>query len=107
MGGKMSKAKERYANPPKLERDKETGKPKITKAEKKSSDVAASVDGPLEGAHGNAMQKLHMKHSKERMEMTQKHEREHLALLHKGMGKEGSKAEEASESPAEAEKEGD
>lgn len=92
----MSKAKERYANPPKMERDHESGKQKITKSEKKSSDVAAGVDGPLESKHGEAMQKLHMKHSKERMELTQKHEREHLALMHKGLDKKGSEPEEKS-----------
>lgn len=98
----MTMHKKMYKDSPKLERDGESGKMKITKAEKKSAEVSAGTEGVVKDEHEDAVMKLHQKHSKERMDMHHKHEKEHLSLSHKGLGKEASQ-----EAPQEEKKAGE
>lgn len=87
-----------YKDSPKLERGKE-GKMEITKAEKKSSEVASGTEGVAK-EHDQAVMKLHQKHAKERMDMHHKHEKEHLALMQKGMNQEMQPQEQGEPAPA-------
>lgn len=85
---KMPRHEKMYSESPMMGKD-EHGKPAVKKAEKKMPEKEA--DGMHE--HNQEMQNMHMKHMKERMELSQKHETEHMAAMHKSMkkGAEGEK----------------
>ncbi len=102
----MPKHKKAYKDSPTLKR-KEDGKMGISRGEKKAAEENSGTEGIPE--HEKAAMEVSHKHEKERLELHQKHEKEHHALRSKHMmsmkEKEGSAAEEAGESKAEAKSE--
>lgn len=102
---KTPRHKKMYANSPKLERDKESGKMGITRPEKKGKDEASS-DVP---AGEKLTLEMTQKQALERLELHHKHEREYAELAQKYQaapaadgGKEGVKAPAAADDKAPA-----
>lgn len=97
---KQTRSARMYANSPKMERNAE-GKMAVSK---KGPDVAGGNSSDGISKKEMATMDLGHKHAKERLELTQKHEMEHHAMMSKHM-KEGSPAEEKGETVAEEKKE--
>ncbi len=92
-----AKTDKMYNKSPKMGTD-EKGRPAVKRDEKKSD--------KKEGGKMDAKMEVYQKHSKERLALHHRHEAEHAAMANQQMS-EGSPAEEAAESPAEAAAEGD
>lgn len=97
---KETRSSKMYANSPKLERNKE-GKMAVSK---KGPDVASGNSSDGVSKDKIAVMDLAHKHAEERLKLNQKHELEHHSLMSEHM-KEGSPAEEATETKAEEKKE--
>lgn len=80
-----SKAEKMYKSTPKMERDEEGGKMKVTKAEKESARINDGTESVPIHEEGVAP---HMRHAMERTMMHHRHETEHT--MHDG-GKIGDK----------------
>lgn len=92
---KESFSKKMYKDSPRAERDEESGKMKVKKsAEKDTSRTAEGVEGMPEN---DEVMKLHLKHSKERMDMFHRHEKEHLSAMHKEVKSGSSEKEESTQ----------
>ena len=77
----MSRAEKIYANSPKMERDGETGKMKVSRPEPK----AKGPDAEVAGTSGYDM---YEKQAKERLDLFLKHEKEHFGKMSGGLSKE-------------------
>ncbi len=72
-----------YANSPKLERDNDSGKVKVSKAEKKSAEVASGTDGIEQ--HDSHIAVLAQKHEKELFDLYQKHKSDYQEVMQKAV----------------------
>lgn len=86
----MSKSDRMYKSSPSIERDEESGKPKVKKKDEKPTDVEGEEGAGLAGETGDTTENsghdalpVHMQHIAERREVKHKHVTEHLAMHHR------------------------
>lgn len=73
----MSRADKLYSDPPKMERDSESGKMGVSKAKKAVAKQSAQLDGTAMSEGAPARRDMVQRHVQERMQMHGRHEADH------------------------------